>query len=313
MQSEKNGKYGWYLMLPVLWLWSSLAIAAVATQADCRIIQPAGERPSSSLPYSDALLWKLERGDVEPSYLFGTIHVSDEKIIDLPAPVRQALQNTGHFVMEALPDPNESFKLTQMMLFDDDRLLTDFIDAELFDKTRNILLGYQLPSDLVLALKPWAAFMLMNYPAEQGIPLDLHLHNIALQNGITVTGLETLTEQGSLFSDMAMESQIRLLLDTVCNYEMVESDFEVMKTLYLQRDLQGLHEFSFKYSVADEAVYRDLVRRVLTDRNRSMVDRMGTILEQGNAFIAIGALHLPGEDGVLSLLAQQGFTITSIY
>ena len=301
------------LVLPVLLTWMSVASAVEVTRSDCRSLEPVENYEIAEFPYSDALLWKVDRDGADPSFLFGTIHVSDERITNLPAPVQQALENSGRFVMEALPDPEETFKLTQMMMFQDENELTDYIDDALFDRTREILLGYQLPADTVALLKPWAVFMLMNYPAGQGIPLDLQLHNIALQNGATVIGLETLTEQGNLFSDMDMETQLRLFLDTVCNYEIVESDFEVIKTLYLERDLKALHEYSSRYSVSDEEIYRDLVRRVLTDRNRTMVDRMLTILEEGNAFIAIGALHLPGDDGVLSLLAQQGYAITPIY
>ncbi len=55
------------------------------------------------------------------------------------------------------------------------------------------------------------------------------------------------------------------------------------------------------------------MKRLLTDRNYIMADRMQSILQKGNAFIAIGAMHLPGEEGVLSLLNKQGYKIHSVY
>jgi hypothetical protein len=44
-----------------------------------------------------------------------------------------------------------------------------------------------------------------------------------------------------------------------------------------------------------------------------MVDRMQPFLDAGGAFIAIGAMHLPGDDGVLSLLANKGYEISAVY
>ncbi len=55
------------------------------------------------------------------------------------------------------------------------------------------------------------------------------------------------------------------------------------------------------------------MKRLLIDRNYIMTERMQDILDEGNAFIAIGAMHLPGEEGVLSLLGKQGYKIHSIY
>jgi uncharacterized protein YbaP (TraB family) len=141
----------------------------------------------------------------------------------------------------------------------------------------------------------------------------LHLLDIAMQNGAEIHGLETLTEQGEVFSDMALDAQLQLLLDTVCHYDVISRDFETMKTYYLNQDLQGLFEFSNKYSFSEEEIYQDLIKRLLTDRNHRMVERLQPYLAKGGAFIAIGAMHLPGKEGVLSLLAKQGYRLTSLY
>ncbi|MGH8120685.1 MAG: TraB/GumN family protein, partial [Gammaproteobacteria bacterium] len=74
-----------------------------------------------------------------------------------------------------------------------------------------------------------------------------------------------------------------------------------------------LYNFTRINSLADEQFYADLFRELLTDRNRVMVERMQPILDAGNAFIAIGAMHLPGADGVLSLLAREGYRISAVY
>ncbi|MBI4006119.1 MAG: TraB/GumN family protein, partial [Gammaproteobacteria bacterium] len=171
-------KYINYLIATVSFLiWPCLLWADQVTQGDCRTLQPATEQFDESLEYGDALLWKISRDGHEPSYIFGTIHVSDPEIVELPEPVSSKLNASDVFVMEALPDPEESLELSHMMFFSDGRTLKDFIDDTLFDRTAEILSAYQFTPDAVMFMQPWAAFLIMNYPAEQGIPLDLQLLN----------------------------------------------------------------------------------------------------------------------------------------
>jgi len=302
-----------FLLTALLLIWSALAAAAPATRDDCRPHQEFAQETGNSLVYADALLWKISKGEQSPSYIFGTIHVSDPRIAALPAQVHAALNSAHVFVMEALPDLQESMKLSEMMYFNDGKKLRDYLDDDLFKRTTNILDDYQIASESVTFMKPWAAFIIMSYPRGEGMPLDLQLLDIARRNGAETRGLETLSEQGRVFSSMDLESQVRLLLDTLCNYDAVNSEFETMKLLYLQRDLRALYDYSQKYSFPGDRLYDDLFRRLLSDRNRVMVERMQQALTGGNVFIAIGAMHLPGADGVLSLLAQQGYTITAVY
>lgn len=286
---------------------------AVATLSDCKPLVPAASADNGELPYADALLWKVSRDGVLSSYVFGTIHVADVRVTRLPDIVIAALNRSTTYVMEALPDNEEVRKLSQIMYFDDGRLLQDYIDSQLFERTRDILLDYDFTAESIARMKPWAAFLVMNYPDEDGLPLDLQLLQRARQNDASLIGLETLSEQGEIFTGMAMEAQIRLLLDTVCNHETINRDFEVMKNYYLNRDLQGLYHYSNRYTVTSEPVYTELLERLLFDRNERMAERLLPVLEQGKAFIAVGAMHLPGDNGILSLLEKHGFSITPIY
>jgi uncharacterized protein YbaP (TraB family) len=307
-------KFVKYLLTTVgLLVWTCVVHADQATQNDCRTAEPASHTKSKSLDYSNALLWKIFKDGQKPSYLFGTIHVADPRITNLPEPVNEKLNNTSIYVMEALPETEEAIRMSQMMFYNDGTTLKDFIDTKLFDRAAEILSNYQLTAEAVMFLKPWAAFLIMNYPPEDGLPLDLQLLDTARDNGAKLHGLETLTEQGNVFSEMALDTQIQLFMDTLCNYEIVSNEFEQMKLLYLDRNLQGLFDYSNKYSFSEEDIYKDLVKRLLTDRNYVMAERMQPFLELGDAFIAIGAMHLPGDDGILSLLVNKGYKVTAVY
>ena len=296
----------------LLIFWSCLAHAEIAGKNDCRPAQPQAQE-EMSLDYSSAVLWKISRDGLKPSYIFGTIHVSDPAITTLPPVVREKLDSTSVFVMEALPDSEEVERFSNRMFFNDGTTLRDFLDDDLLKLTNSIMGHYNYSPEAVILMKPWAAFLIMNYPAEEGIPLDLKLLKIARNNGAKLHGLETLTEQAEIFSNFNLKTQVRFLLDTICNYDILNNDFEIMKSLYLKRDLNALYSYNDKYTFSQEKIYKDLVTKILTDRNRIMVDRLRSILAKGGAFIAIGALHLPGNDGVLSLLADRGYRIAAVY
>lgn len=291
----------------------ALDLTRKLTNADCRVIKEISSDTNVVAKFSDALLWKVSKEGRQPSYVFGTIHVSDPMITNLPESVETALKNSDIFVMEALPTPEEALSLAQMMFYADGTTLKDYLDDDLFNRTAKVLSNFQLPIEAVSVMRPWAAFLLMNYPADNTMPLDLVLFEIAMSQGARTIGLETLSEQGAVFSEMALDDQFRLLLDTVCNYDLVMQDIEEMKRLYLEKDLNGLLNAGTQHIYADEQVYKELNKRLLTDRNKIMADRMQAVLQEGGAFIAIGALHLPGDKGVIARLSQQGYKITAIY
>jgi uncharacterized protein len=277
--------------------------------------EPLIESSSSfeDIQYSQGLLWTIAKEGKETSYLFGTIHVSDEEVTTLPDVVDKALHDVDQFVMEAIPDFEQMMVFSRTMFFNDGQLLSKLIDDSVYEKTKEILFSYQLGSDAVSVMKPWAAFLVMNYPPDQGEPLDKVLLSLAQQNGATVAGLESLKEQGEIFSQLNMEEQVRLLTDTVCHYDIIEEDFAAMKSFYLKRDLGGLYNYTQRYSINDKPIYQRLMKKLVLDRNYIMAERMQTILEKGSTFVAIGAMHLPGKEGVLSLLEKRGYSVSAIY
>ena len=174
-----------------------------------------------------------------------------------------------------------------------------------------------MPPEAVAAMKPWAAFLTMSYPPEQARApdeaLDLVLLSKAKQNGAEVAGLESLAEQAALFGQFTLAEQSKILTDTVCHYDLAWREFAELKSLYLRRDLGGLYRYSRRYTARGKPIYKRLMQALNADRNGKMVQRMRPMLDKGGAFIAIGALHLAGEEGVLALLEKQGYRLQSVF
>lgn len=263
--------------------------------------------------YVDALLWKVSRNDQPPSYIFGTIHVSDSRVLNVPEPVVAAINQSSSFAMEAVPEIDELLTLHQLMFYSDDSRLSDLLDEDKFRQTVEILNNYNMSDESITRLKPWAAYLTMNYPINNSLPLDLVLLGMARQKDMQILGLESIDEQLSAFTGLESTEQIQILLDTLCNYDLVLHGFEEMIALYLQRDLKGLYAYSFRQTFPEDDIYERLYKKLLIDRNYLMVRRLHDLLSQGSTFVAIGAMHLSGEEGVLALLSREGYTIEAIY
>ena len=294
-------------------LLASCFCQAAVVAPECELSDESEVSITADSVYRKGLLWKVSKPGAKPSHIFGTIHVSDENITNFDEKVKQAVDSSSIFVMEVFPKPAEVMTASSLMYFSKGQKLSDMISAPLFEEIVSLLLPYHLPREAISLLKPWGAFLTMSYPPDFGVVMDMQLLERARQAGAEIQGLETLYEQIDIFNSMGLDKQLRLLSNTACNHHLLEQDFEKMKSLYLAGDLQGLYSYSQRYSPSDELLYNELMQRLLIDRNHTMTERMQAYLERGNTFVAIGAMHLAGVEGVLSLLAKNGYKVSLEY
>lgn len=298
----------------VLFVLLGFAAPAGAAEApECRPLQPGNVEYDGPARFDRGLLWEVRAPGGAASHLFGTIHVADEAIVDLPAAVTERFAASRAFVMEVVPQADEIVEMAGLMYFDDGGKLDALVSAPLYQRVVQILSAYNLPEEAIAAMRPWSAYLTMSYPADMRPVLDLRLLERALEAGLDVHGLETLLEQGRIFSDMAMADQVRLLADTACHHDRLREDMEKMKALYLARDLKGMFVFGQQQAFADNALYEQLAQRLLTQRNALMTERMQPHLATGGAFVAVGAMHLPGEAGILNRLLERGYSVQRVY
>lgn len=295
-----------FLILP-LWAVASLAATSVAkTSADV-----ASESASR---FSKGLLWKIESPKAPTSYIFGTIHSDDKRVTALPEPVARSLNDAKRFVMEAMVDGNALISMAEVMFFNDDRTLEQVVGQKLYRDTLKALTARGMPTQGIEKQKPWAVMMALSLPAPKtGEYLDLMLQARASRMNKPVSGLETIAEQLSVFNGLSLADQISLLEDTVRSQSDLDRQFEELHRAWLARDLVAIMALGEKYKPSDERLYRDVMDRLLTQRNLRMVERMDPILKEGGAFIAVGAAHLPGETGLLYRLENAGYRVTVVY
>jgi uncharacterized protein YbaP (TraB family) len=270
---------------------------------------------SASEDKSHGLLWELSKPGIEPAYLFGTIHSEDPGVLQLPQPVQQAIDRSHTVVLEMLLDAEAMMYSSTAMLMMDGRMLSDIIGKPLFRQAASAIRSRGIPEVVLERMKPWAAAVILSMPAsETGLVLDMMLYQSALQQGKSVHGLETVQEQLNIFEALPEKDQVMLLQEAVDNFSGLDAMHAELLDAYKARDLAALMALNeAAMESGDQQLADEFQQHLVVDRNHRMVERMQVYLRQGQVFVAVGALHLPGEEGLLNLLEQQGFTIRRLY
>lgn len=266
---------------------------------------------------SKGLLWKIE--GAQPSYVFGTIHLADPRVTDLPNALWDAFRESKTFAMEVVMEAGGVMEMGMAVLAGpQEKGWEERLSRDDYQKLQLAMQKRGFPPAFIPMLKPWVHAMLLSVPPRQldsmqkSMPLDFLLQQRAVSQGKTVIGLEEMSEQVSVFERMPLPDQIQMLSAMVRYQDNLEGLTEQLIAAYRDRDLDGLGrlmEEGLRMSGADRS-YRD---RLLLDRNRRMFDRLFPVVQRGNAFIAVGAGHLVGEDGLLRLLERRGFRVQAVY
>ncbi len=282
--------------------------------------------PVPDIPYGQGLLWKIEApGQSSPAFVFGTIHVDDPRVTNLPPVVEQAFTSSQSFHPEIAMDPANLARLSMRMFYRDGRTLEEALGPSLYESTEDLLEDYGIPEDAARFMQPWAVIMILSTPPQSAVlrgallgegeaeVLDVMLYRRALEREMLVVELETVDEQVAIFDGLSREDQVALIRAAVQDLDNRGNlDLDDLIRAYSERNLARIVQ-----SLTDQERGNPLLarvhRRLLNNRNHVMTNRMDGYMRAGGAFVAVGALHLPGKEGVLQLLENRGFVLTRLY
>ena len=308
--------------------WRALAVAGVAVSAlaACATPEPLPLPPSLDMPYNQGRIWKIEGEDIQPSYVFGTFHIADSKVLDIPPAVEQAFVSSPIAAFEYDHDPakEEETRIDrERYRLPEGTTLRSKVGARVYGDLTNIIkgLGYWRPNN---ELEPWVMWDLMGGARgtfyrndddsnRSDAVLDRWLEDRARDGGKTVVGLETREEGFVKYDTIPMDQQVGMLTSLVDHYHEQRQGAPIVQA-YVDGDLGLLmalwEEAMSRYR---EDVAGMLTFRIITNRNRIMVERALPHMRKDSTFIAVGAGHLPGEEGVLRLFEERGYTVTRLH
>ncbi|MDA8142053.1 MAG: TraB/GumN family protein [Desulfobacteraceae bacterium] len=260
------------------------------------------------------LLWRIKMDGKAAGYLLGTIHSSDRRVTNLRTAVAQALDRSDRFVMEMEMDASALTSFGSSMMLPSGQDLESLLGAALYKEVQSAMTAYGMPAEVIRQLKPWVVMALLSMPKpDGGLILDLVLQQRAAAAGKPTTGLETAEEQLAVFEQLSMSDQIDLLKMTLAQLPTLPKVMEQLIQAYAADDLKQIAALADNYkNQGNTDVLKRFTFRLNDERNQRMTQRMKPYLQQGNSFIAVGAMHLAGPKGIVQLLRQAGYQVESV-
>ncbi|NDY95364.1 TraB/GumN family protein [Wenzhouxiangella limi] len=257
------------------------------------------------------VLWSVKGPEGQQNWLLGTVHSEDPRLLEFPEAVLEALADSDRLALELVPDASLLEILNQAMHYPEPRL-DQVLAAGPYEKLVEILGdSYGMGEPVVRRLRPWAAAMTLSVPPPQtGLFMDLALSIRAGGLSLEVVSLERIEEQLAFLADMPESMQLNLLEQAIEDFARQDEMFETLVRSYLAGDLARLEAVAREQMAGLDPALRAHFEQVgMIERNHTMVKRALPWLEAGGLMIAVGALHLPGEEGLIELLRARGMTV----
>lgn len=259
-----------------------------------------------------SLLWKVSGNGLEaPSYLFGTMHIlCEQNIVDKPG-FQQAVAESQVLVMELNPTDPEIMQEMQRLAVNPgfENIYTNLPeeDYQSLDSYLTSKFGAGLAQMGVLKPFTLTSMVIMGFlDCEVPFSLETYLADLAAKKEMPVIGLETAAFQVGIFDQIPVDFQIKEILRTLKN-DAGKAEFDQMSGIYGSGDLDRLYAY-----MTDNDMMRQFRAEMLDNRNRAWIPTLEELFTKGTSFVAVGAGHLPGEQGVITLLKQKGYAVEAI-
>jgi uncharacterized protein len=287
-------------------------------------------KDADATPNGKKLLWKIEHADFPDrpvSYLFGTLHVTDQRVMDLSPAVEEAFSVSRRIAFEVedmSPErTNEAIGVMQNAMSPATGTapkLEQLLAKAEATRATVVLAKSPLPKEWLPRLKPWVALVLASTSeCEQQrlkagkLTQDGEIARLAENRGAGSFGLESTEMQLGALAGLSEADQLALLKARLAAYDKNDDRTETLVQLYLARDIGAMWQLEKHINASVGAETLEAYRlSMLDDRSIRMRDRMLMHLTYGGVFMAVGAMHLPGEKGLVALLQDAGYKLTAI-
>ena len=263
----------------------------------------------------NTLLWEISgNGLQKPSYIFGTMHLLCSEDARLSDNLKKAIAETDQIYFEIdLDDISQLMSTMKYIRMNDNVKLSDLLKKEEYERIKKYFNDHPsiVPFSMMERFKP---YMLTSLISESGLGcestngMEMSIMSEAKETGKEIKGLETPEFQAGLFDSIPYEQQAKELLNYIDSIDKFKKSTEELVEVYKKQDLNKIEELTTKSESGLEQ-YLDLL---IYGRNRRWMQALQIALRTKPSLIAVGAGHLPGDQGMLTLLRKAGFTLKPI-
>lgn len=270
----------------------------------------------ATLCAAEPAIWQV-KGKHNTIYVLGTIHLlpNDEP---LPDNIDKAYREAEQLLMEIDMDDLDPFATQALMLKlgmqPAGQTLTKQLDTDTNRQLQNAAAGIGFDANVLTQFQPWLAaltleqlqFAKLGYAVDAGI--EMQLMQRAAADSKPIHGLETLEEQLNLFAQLDSKAQIAYLKNTLAELDEGPAELQALLTAWRSGDERQLRK-TLQEGFADDP---KLFATLTTVRNKRWLTTLKPLLDKqyDDYLVAVGALHLIGDDGLIALLQRAGYTTT---
>jgi len=253
------------------------------------------------------LFWKLKAPNGLTHYLFGTIHTDDNRIIKFLPIVKKSVSASDLLLVEITPD-NQS----QNLVMKDHSLISDLTENEL-NQVKKLSEFHVMYFENAIRMKPWLLAIIFDSPRPHTeFNQDYLLMAMAEDLDKEVLGIESSQEHFATMDSLSIEEQLMMLRAVLKKTENEKlSDYNLLMKDYLSADVNQIRHTDERLTgkLLPEALWAKIKVQLMDERNKKMVARIKELSKDKQLFIAVGASHLAGQDGLLNQLKLSGFKI----
>ncbi|MEO7311617.1 MAG: TraB/GumN family protein [Chitinophagaceae bacterium] len=261
---------------------------------------------------NNTLLWQITgNGLKQPSYFFGTMHILCSEDATISKNFNTVINKVGQVYFEIdMDDLGQMFGgMSAMNMLDGKKLKDLYTEAE-YEKVKSWFDAHgQLPFNMIDGFKPLLLSSMveedaMACPQKDG--MEMRIMELVNKRKLEIKGLETMSFQAGIIDSIPYEEQAKELLESIDSVGTQKKQMQQLVAEYKGQNLDSIDALT-KSEEGGVSKYLDLM---LYNRNRNWVKQFDAIAQEKSTLFAVGAGHLPGDNGVLNLLRKKGYTLT---
>ncbi len=259
---------------------------------------------------ANALLWKISgNGMSKPSYIFGTIHLICPEDFFLTNAMKNAVEQVDKVCFEMDLDDNSVMMSSMGGLMDNSgKKMKDYFTEAQYAKLKKFMkdsMGMEMA--FLQQMKPVALESILGMKAtgcSSPISYEDSIMRMALRMKKEIVGLEKPEEQIEVLTSMPDDSVVISLMQMIDEFGKTKAEYANMVSAYKKQDIDKLYAI-----IADSKDMQGSMDAFLDSRNKRWIPKIKEMVKQNSLYIAVGAGHLGGKNGVLALLKAEGYTV----
>ena len=253
----------------------------------------------------NSIFWELKSPKGKQIFIFGSIHVDDNRVVDFSDNVSKAMKKSDLFVSETNSVSN--LKVLEGL----SNKYIDYLSEGDFNKISALSDFHSIEKDSAIKLKPWLLGFIFSSPRPMSPFSQDNLLKVTASNyGLALKGLETVDEHYSVLDSLSPKDQFQILKNVLLLSEVdKEENYELMIKTYLTFNLNKILNVDEEItkSIIPKKTWALVKKKLIHKRNKLFFKRLVILAEKNIPFVVVGASHLAGDDGLLQQFVQAGY------